>query len=243
MKGFKDTTKTVKGHHFPGDPQMPGYASGGIVARMAGEPRFSQSPPRPIMPRPRVMPNLAKSTMPKMAKLAKGGRAPVMQGKSDGGGGPYNNPDTGNSLSMANRPYSQIEVEHPRTNARPGYKKGGKKGGIHIKPSHKGLFTKKMTGSKSGKLTDAKVNKGLHSDSAATRKQANFARMARRHFKPLAKGGRAVGYAEGGPVCDTDTMQGIADRTISRHVATPKPRGHGVKGGNLAFSSKPLFGK
>lgn len=58
---------------------------------------------------------------------------------------------------------------------------------IHIKPANKGKFTKKMTGSQSGKLTNSDVNQGLHSKSAATRKEANFARMARRHFKPLGE--------------------------------------------------------
>lgn len=46
---------------------------------------------------------------------------------------------------------------------------------IHIKPSHRGLFTAKHIS----------VEQGLHSESSATRKQANFARMAKRHFQPL----------------------------------------------------------
>lgn len=58
-------------------------------------------------------------------------------------------------------------------------------GAIHINPAHKGRFTKKVTGSKNGKLTDKSVEKGLHSKSGLERKEANFARMARRHFKPL----------------------------------------------------------
>lgn len=56
---------------------------------------------------------------------------------------------------------------------------------IHINPAHKGKFTKAMTGSKTGKLTSGDVSKGLHSKSGTVRKEANFARMARRHFKPL----------------------------------------------------------
>lgn len=58
---------------------------------------------------------------------------------------------------------------------------------MHINPAHKGKFTEKMTGSKSGKLTGKDVEKGLHSGNATTRKEANFARMARRHFKPLGE--------------------------------------------------------
>jgi len=56
---------------------------------------------------------------------------------------------------------------------------------MHINPAHKGKFTEKVTGSKTGKLTDAGVQKGLHAKSGLERKEANFARMARRHFKPL----------------------------------------------------------
>ena len=67
-------------------------------------------------------------------------------------------------------------------------KKGG---GMHIKPGNKGKFTKKMTGSKSGHLTGSDVQRGLHSSSPETRKEANFARMARRGFKKLARGGSA----------------------------------------------------
>ncbi len=48
---------------------------------------------------------------------------------------------------------------------------------IHINPAHKGRFTKRKIS----------VEKGLHSKSAVVRKEANFARMAKRHFKPLSK--------------------------------------------------------
>lgn len=58
---------------------------------------------------------------------------------------------------------------------------------IHINPAHEGKFTKAMTGSKSGHLTDSDVNKGLHAKDTTLRKEANFARMARRHFKPLGE--------------------------------------------------------
>lgn len=232
MKDFKDSTKTIQGHHGWNGTDLPGYKTGGVVVPYKAPGRATMSAPKPILPRPHVMPNLQKVSMPR--KMARGGA--VMQGKSDGGGGPYNMPLEGNSLEKANRPYSQIEVEHPRNDARPGYAKGGMK----IKPSHRGLFTKKMTGSKSGKLTGKMVQKGLHSGSPSTRKQANFARMAKRHFKPLCEGGRPVGYAEGGTVAK---CKEVADKEISKHVSAPRPNGHGVKGGNLAFMSKPMFGK
>ncbi len=57
--------------------------------------------------------------------------------------------------------------------------------GIHINPAHKGRFTKLVTGKKNGKLTNAEIEKALHSKSAKVRAEANFARMARRHFKAL----------------------------------------------------------
>ncbi len=56
---------------------------------------------------------------------------------------------------------------------------------IHIKAKNKGKFTKKMTGSKNGHLTDADIRKGEHSKNKKTREEANFAKMARRDFKPL----------------------------------------------------------
>lgn len=226
MKGFKDTTKTIQGHCF---------AAGGIVPSMKA-PKSNLPMVRPVLPRPHVMPGGKPFGMGKMAKLASGGRFKGSFGKSDGAGGPYN-PSEGNSLEMNNRPYSKIEQEHPRNNARPGYAKGG----IHIKPSHEGLFTKKMTGSKKGKLTSKHVEQGLHSSSAATRKQANFARMARRGFKPLAK-------AQGGLVAHPDAaqdrpmMEGIAKKAIAKHVASKPPQGHGVKPNNLAFNRTPLCG-
>lgn len=48
---------------------------------------------------------------------------------------------------------------------------------IHINPKHKGRFTKRHIS----------VAQGMHSKSATVRKEANFARMAKRHFKPLPK--------------------------------------------------------
>lgn len=57
---------------------------------------------------------------------------------------------------------------------------------MHIKPENRGKFTRKM-GKTEGHLTDADVSRGLSSSSGTTRKEANFARMARRKWKPLAK--------------------------------------------------------
>lgn len=59
------------------------------------------------------------------------------------------------------------------------------KSGIHIKPSHEGLFTK--AAKRSGQGIQEHAQSVLHSKSAsgADKKQANFARMAKRGWKPL----------------------------------------------------------
>jgi hypothetical protein len=49
--------------------------------------------------------------------------------------------------------------------------------GIHIKESHEGKFTARHES----------PSQGLHSRSSTVRKEANFARMAKRHWKPLKK--------------------------------------------------------
>ena len=53
--------------------------------------------------------------------------------------------------------------------------------GIHIDPENKGKFTatKKRTGKSTEELK--------HSKNPLTRKRANFAMMAKRHWKPLKK--------------------------------------------------------
>ena len=50
-----------------------------------------------------------------------------------------------------------------------------KKSDIHIKESHKGLFTKHC----GGKVTNECIEEGLASNSAKIRKQAAFAKAAR----------------------------------------------------------------
>lgn len=184
MKGFKDTTKMQTGHgegratkeHW--SVPIARKAMGGIVSPLGGSMRpagmGSMGAGRPIMPRPHVMPNMKPVGGGKIAKLAKGGS---YQDASRSGEG---------SCLMGTGPYSDNEADHPTPRARPGFKKGG---GISINPKNKGKFTKKMTGSKTGDLKNVDVQRGLQSDSPETRKEANFARMARRGFKPLAEGG------------------------------------------------------
>jgi hypothetical protein len=55
---------------------------------------------------------------------------------------------------------------------------------MNIKPSHRGLFTEKAH--KAGKSVQEYANEEAHAGGVLG-KEANFARMAKRHFKPLAK--------------------------------------------------------
>lgn len=92
-----------------------------------------------------------------------------------------------------------------------------KKGGMHINPAHKGKFTKR----------GISVEKGLHSKSKVVREEANFARMAKRHFKPLAKGGH---------VESTEKIDDKAPGFKERHMHEDARGGH-VKmrhGGHVA---------
>lgn len=57
--------------------------------------------------------------------------------------------------------------------------------GIHIKKKNRGKFTDYC----GGKVTEACIQKGLHSSNPATRKRANFARNARRWSKKHYNGG------------------------------------------------------
>ena len=58
-----------------------------------------------------------------------------------------------------------------------------RKGGIHINPKNRGKFTATK------KKTHKSTSQLLHSKNALTRKRANFARMAKRHWKKLEEGG------------------------------------------------------
>ena len=58
---------------------------------------------------------------------------------------------------------------------------------MHINPEHKGKYTARAGGHKNiGKQISKDLAPGSHASGTA-KKEANFARMARRHFKPLAK--------------------------------------------------------
>ena len=65
--------------------------------------------------------------------------------------------------------------------------------GIHIKPSHKGLFHKDVGKKAGAAITEKDIEKGLHSKDPAERKRANFARNARKwhHPKKRTEGERA----------------------------------------------------
>jgi len=239
MQGFRNTTKMKMCHDVDTRPRAPGtwhgqlkrtladkFQSGGLVIpRPSGAGGIGRSmrpmmpATRPIMPRPRVMPNIKAASMRPHRMFAHGGAIKMTAEPRE----------TGSAVERrgGRHAYSNLQREYPDSpKLRPGYRKGG----IHIKPQNRGKFTKEMTGSKSGKLTDKDVSRGLHSGSAATRRRANFARMARRHFKPLTKGG-VVCKAEGGSLTFKKWAQ--------QEAAEPAHRG-GRK--NLAFMSKPLFG-
>ena len=57
---------------------------------------------------------------------------------------------------------------------------------IHIKASHRGLFTARAK--REGHSMGQQISSDLHKGGNKA-KQANFARMARRHFRPLSEGG------------------------------------------------------
>ena len=231
MEGFKNTTKMKSGHGSSRKEACPDYASGsrnvfaagGIVAPMGGSRMPGMGGPRPIMPRPRVMPNVQTARMHSPMKLASGGKV-----GRDGGGGPYNGSPEGNSLEMANRPYSKIEQEHPRSNVRPGYAFGGiKKGALH----------KDMGIPQGQKIPVSKIRSKLKKDKA----HGNATGVKRDVFAINAK----TKFADGGMVdCDEPQMEQVAQKVVNRHVASKPPQGHGVKPkGNLAFMRKPMFGK
>jgi hypothetical protein len=58
---------------------------------------------------------------------------------------------------------------------------------MKLNPAHEGLFHEDVGKSPKAPITAADVMKGLHAKDPAERKRANFARMAKRHFKPLKK--------------------------------------------------------
>ena len=62
---------------------------------------------------------------------------------------------------------------------------------ININPAHKGLFTKKAKAA--GESVQGYANKEAHAGGKLG-KEANFARMAKRHFKPLAGGKKKSKY-------------------------------------------------
>ena len=64
---------------------------------------------------------------------------------------------------------------------------GASHGGMHINPANKGKYTAHAGGHKNiGKQIKKDLSEGSHA-SGTVKKEANFARMARRHFKPLPK--------------------------------------------------------
>jgi hypothetical protein len=187
-----------------------------------------------------------------------GGKSPLNPGYKKGGSHfhVHKHYHTGGKVTSSSKSYrkseraAEMQAEKRFTAHRSsgGFGKGttgnlrnkiAKGGGIHIKPENRGKFTKKMTGSKSGKLTDSDVSRGLDSSSPATRKQANFARMARRGFKPIKKAGGGhihdctPSHADGGRITRPKYGAGGAlyskgghSKEMSKHLDSAAPRGH-----------------
>lgn len=197
MSGFKDSTKTVSGHH-----DWNGSSVG--------------TPPQVYPPNgDRTHGNAAtQRTNPPTQELeAHGGRSPLLPGFKHGGQARHFHVHKHFHAKGGSHTVSQSYKREEKTAER--FAEGGHvhdgtsppasgpdyaKGGMHINPKHRGKFTQKMTGSKTGKLTGKDVQRGLHAKSGETRKEANFARMARRHFEPLHKNAGGALYATGGTI-------------------------------------------
>lgn len=274
MKGFKDTSKMMHGHHFargghslqphfghmsraPGAGSQSADRVGGTTAHGSNMPEGNSAVMRaPVQPTEQLKDHGGKTPLP--AGFKRGGKTSHFH--------VHKHYHSGGKVRSESKSYlrqvegaAQMQAESGgNTNAnggfhsgstgssRPKFAKGGK---MHIKPENKGKFTQKMTGSKKGHLTGKDVQRGLHSKSAETRKEANFARMARRGFKPLGKatggtincvatggtinklGAGGALYAEGGKVHsdaaqDRPMMEGIAKKVVKEHINYPEPRGH-----------------
>lgn len=199
MSDFKDTSRAIRGHHDWNGTHI--------------QPRAEVFPPSGG---DRIQGNAAvqRGDPPTRELQEHGGRSPLNSGYAKGGPTKHFHVHKhfhakGGKVRTESRSYRAAEKGaeqyagenhvHDSTEIPagvPDYKKGG----MHINPKHRGLFTKKMTGSKSGKLTGKDVKRGLHSKSPTTRKEANFARMARRGFKPLHRNAGGAIYATGGTV-------------------------------------------
>lgn len=57
---------------------------------------------------------------------------------------------------------------------------------IHLNPEHKGLFHEDVGVKQGEPIPIKKIMGAMKSKSPAVRRRANFARMAKRHFKPLS---------------------------------------------------------
>ncbi len=218
MNGFRNSTKTVQGHHMPGSPEYR-FAEGGLVPPgPRGMPRGYEM--RPIVPRPRAMPDAKKLSMPK----TRSDKMSVPHVKKARGG------HIGHALSPP-VPYSQDEAEYPRKAARPGYAKGGK---LHL-DIKKGALHERL--GVSGPIPTGRIKKDLRKAKARgnTRdvRQDVLALNMRKWDKK----------AKGGVHKDAKQDQEMIGTAMKRHVQAPKPQGHGAKvRGALAFMREPLCG-
>lgn len=226
MKGFRNTTKIVAGHrHVPASQfntfGRQSFAHGGHVSHLP----HGEGGVEDFHPDTSGHSSVQRQVPSTELEAEHGGKSELTPGYKKGGEAHHfhvhKHYHSGGKIKSKSKSYRNLEKEAEKhatggtidKKACGGMATGGtrdkmKKGGMHINPAHKGKFTKKMTGSKKGHLTGSDVQRGLHSKSGETRKEANFARMAKRHFKPLAKGGHVIDsthevspdYATGGTI-------------------------------------------
>jgi hypothetical protein len=119
------------------------------------------------------------STPPKTVHYAKGGFFKDEKVEISGGRGISHTP---------NEPEVSGDGQRgPNISGGPKLAKGG---GIHIKPSHKGLLHKDLGVKAGSKIPARKLEAAEHSSSPAVRKRAVFAENAK-HWDHKASGGRA----------------------------------------------------
>lgn len=212
-------------------PQMIGHGlsaptleNGPMTAPQGGIGRSGAS--KPLIPRTRVMPNAKMASSMPMKALAKGGK--VVDQKNSLPPRLKGDRFHGNALRYP-VPFSELEADSGfKSGMRPGYAEGG----LHINVK-KGALHKRMgvkQGSPIGTKSISKdLSKAKASGNVREQRQDQFALNARKWNKA---GGGSVSED-----CASDAVQ-----AVSRHVATPKPSGHGIKNGAPPFTKKPLCG-
>lgn len=240
----KSTVDTLKGGQRERQMKELGLKKGGKV------PRKMKSSPKKMrygtsLPAAAVNPDEGDfSGSPGSASSAGGGGAGLRRGGktkhkyADGGrvvkfandGIKTSGLSEGNATDQRSKPSNNMNQQTGgKTPLRPGFKKGGKF--IQKAIKHPGAFTAKAT---SQGLTPAQLqSKALKSGSTAstqTKRQANLRKtlvgMNHAEGGPLRRAtGGPVTAARGGDVAQDKRL---IKQELGKHIAAPKPRGHGV---------------